>query len=237
MPESAQKCIASWKKFLPGYEIKEWNEDNFDVNCIPYTKQAYQAGKYAFVSDYARFWVLYNNGGIYFDTDVEVIKPLDDIIARGPFMGREAGAHLSKMFPDATGGLAVAPGLGMSAEAGMPLFKKFLDFYGNLSFINADGSRNLKSIVFHTSEVLLGCGLTANDAEPEQIEGVWIYPADYFCPMDHTKGNLLQITDNTRTIHHYDASWVDRSALHKRLAGLKKWVVRQYYTINKKIRH
>ena len=74
LPESARKCIASWKQFLPGYEIKEWNEDNFDVNCIPYIKQAYEAGKFAFVSDYARFWVLYNHGGIYFDTDVEVIK-------------------------------------------------------------------------------------------------------------------------------------------------------------------
>ena len=93
LPESAQKCIASWKKFLPDYEIKEWNEDNFDVNIIPYTKEAYEAKKYAFVSDYARFWILYKYGGLYFDTDVEVIKPMDDIIERGPFMGIEVPAN------------------------------------------------------------------------------------------------------------------------------------------------
>ena len=86
LPPLAIKCIESWKKFLPDYEIKGWNEDNFDVNIIPYTQEAYQAKKYAFVSDYARFWILYKYGGIYFDTDVEVIRPLDDIIARGPFM-------------------------------------------------------------------------------------------------------------------------------------------------------
>ena len=87
LPSLAIKCIASWKKYLPDYEIKEWNEDNFDVNVIPYTREAYAAKKYAFVSDYARFKILYEEGGLYFDTDVEVIKPFDDIIARGAFMG------------------------------------------------------------------------------------------------------------------------------------------------------
>ena len=97
LPESAIKCINSWKKFFPDYEIKEWNEDNFDVNIIPYTAEAYEAKKYAFVSDYARFWILYHFGGIYFDTDVEVIKPFDDILERGPFMGREQGAFIKNI--------------------------------------------------------------------------------------------------------------------------------------------
>ena len=92
LPASARKCIDSWKKFFPDYEIKEWNEDNFDVNMIPYTHEAYSVKKYAFVSDYARFWILYNYGGLYFDTDVEVIRPMDDIVARGPFMGIEVEA-------------------------------------------------------------------------------------------------------------------------------------------------
>lgn len=87
LPKSAQKCIALWRKYLPDYEIKEWNENNFDVNIIPYTAEAYKAKKYAFVSDYARFWILYKYGGLYFDTDVEVIKNMDDIISKGPFMG------------------------------------------------------------------------------------------------------------------------------------------------------
>ena len=89
LPPLALECIASWRKFLPDYEIKEWNEDNFDVNSIPYTAEAYRQKKYAYVSDYARFCILYQYGGIYFDTDVEVIKPLNDIIAKGNFMGFE----------------------------------------------------------------------------------------------------------------------------------------------------
>ena len=96
LPKMAVKCIASWRKFLPDYEIKEWNEDNFDVNIIPYTKDAYADGKYAFVSDFARFWILYRYGGVYFDTDVEVIKPMDDIIGRGPFMGLEIAGRDGK---------------------------------------------------------------------------------------------------------------------------------------------
>ncbi len=93
LPDDAKNCIASWKKYFPDYEIKEWNESNFDLNCCPYVKEAYEAKKWAFVSDYARFWILYHHGGLYFDTDVEVIKPFDDILSRGGFMGQEAGAN------------------------------------------------------------------------------------------------------------------------------------------------
>ena len=231
LPKSAQKCIASWRQFLPDYEIKEWNEDNFDVNIIPYTQQAYASKKYAFVSDYARFWVLYHYGGLYFDTDVEIIKPMDDIIAKGPFMGREAGAYLSKMLSVDIDGLAVAPGLGIGAEAGMPLFKKFLDLYDRQSFITEDGTLNTKSIVYYTSEALLEAGMGGNDPEPEFVAGVWIYPQDYFCPMDHTRGNYLRITSNTRSIHHYDASWVDYSVMHRLLSNIKKWAVRQFISL------
>ena len=87
LPPLAEKCIASWRKFLPDYEIKEWNEDNFDVTMNAYIEEAYHMKKYAFVSDFARFYVLYHHGGVYFDIDVEVIKPMDDILAKGPFMG------------------------------------------------------------------------------------------------------------------------------------------------------
>ena len=111
LPSLAIKCIESWRKYLPDYEIKEWNEDNFDVNIIPYTQEAYQVGKYAFVSDYARFWILYKYGGLYFDTDVEVIKPMDDIIARGPFMGCEKDVSDTSV-------ASVAPGLGLGVNPG-----------------------------------------------------------------------------------------------------------------------
>src|SRR5215510_15199585 len=89
LSELALKCIASWKKYFPNYEIKEWNESNYDVHKIPYTSEAYNAKKYAFVSDYARFDILYQYGGIYFDVDVEVIKQFGDILNDTGFMGME----------------------------------------------------------------------------------------------------------------------------------------------------
>lgn len=107
LPEDAKKCIASWKKYLPDYEIKEWNESNFDVNCCPYVKEAYEAKKYAFVSDYARFHVLYREGGLYFDTDVEVIKNMDYIIAAGNFMGFEKSLATKQQESGATPRTAV----------------------------------------------------------------------------------------------------------------------------------
>lgn len=231
LPGSALKCIATWRAFFPDYEIKEWNEGNFDVNIIPYTRQAYAAGKYAFVSDYARFWVLYNYGGLYFDTDVEIIRPMDDIVSRGPFMGREAGAQLSKLFPDVHSGLAVAPGLGLGAEAGMSIYKELLEGYSRLAFVLEDGSLNMTTIVYYTSKLLLGSGLDGNDQSLQPVAGIWIYPSDYFCPMDHTRGNYLRITDNTRSIHHYDASWVDRSGLRIFLSRIKNWFIRQINSI------
>ena len=123
LPELAIKCIASWKKFFPDYEIKEWNEDNFDVNQIPYTMQAYKSKKYAFVSDFARFWILYNYGGIYFDTDVEVIKPMDHIIDQAPYMGVEIDLNLSD---EQSISNSVNPGLGIAAPKGHYFYKKIL---------------------------------------------------------------------------------------------------------------
>ena len=136
LPELAQKCIASWKKYLPDYEIKEWNEDNFDVNIIPYTAEAYARKKYAFVSDYARFWVLYKYGGIYFDTDVEVIKSFDEIVTKGNFMGFELdpnGENSPKKYAPRYA-FSVNPGVGLGMAKGHSFVKKMLDYYATLHF-------------------------------------------------------------------------------------------------------
>lgn len=213
LPESAQKCIASWRKYLPDYEIVEWNEDNFDVNSIPYTMQAYQAKKYAFVSDYARFKILYEHGGLYFDTDVEVIRPMDDIIARGPFMGFEIN-------PNPKTGYCgdVAPGLGLGAEAGNKLYRKLLEAYSTFNFYNADGSANLKTIVKYTTEVLVEHGLKPI-AGIQAIGNLHIYPSDYFNPMDDNTGKL-RITRNTRSIHWYSKTWLDVNPLRTKISRL-----------------
>lgn len=204
LPESAQKCIVSWRKFLPDYEIKEWNEDNFDVNIIPYTKEAYEAKKYAFVSDYARFWILYHYGGLYFDTDVEVIKSFDDIVERGPFMGIE--------MPSAHGHLPlVNPGLGIGATSQMEFYKTVLDAYAGFHFMNADGSLNQKTIVAYTTDILQEYGMKTTN-EIQEVAGIWVYPEDFFNPFNDLTGKL-KITKNTHSIHWYSKTWEDVSHL------------------------
>lgn len=198
LPPLAVKCLESWKKYFPDYEIKRWDEDNFDVNIIPYTKEAYDASKYAFVSDYARFWILYRYGGLYFDTDVEVIKPMDDIIAHGSFMGCET-------MPDKLTTISVAPGLGLGAIPELNLYKEILDVYNKLHFIGKDGSYNQKTVVSYTTEILFNHGLK-NSKDIQKCADVWVYPIDYFCPIS-VKDGKLRITDNTRSIHHYSQSW------------------------------
>ena len=200
LPPLAEKCIASWKRFLPDYEIKEWNEQNFDVNIIPYTAEAYQAKKYAFVSDYARFWILYHYGGLYFDTDVEVIKPMGSIIAKGAFMGCEQDSK-----PGIE--LTVAPGLGLAVESKHEIYKAILEEYDSFHFINEDGSNNDKTVVEYVTEILKKHGLR-NSPGIQNINGINVYPSEYFCPRN-TVTKRMHITNNTYTIHHYMASWKD----------------------------
>lgn len=214
LPESALKCIASWQKFFPDFEIKEWNEENFDVRSIPYTSQAYDAKKYAFVSDYARFKILYEYGGIYFDTDVEVIKSFDDIIRRGPFMGFE----IDFKGGDASWTGCVAPGLGLGVNPGLGLFGELLDIYSKISFINPDGTYNLKTIVKYTTECLQQNGLKCRTGIQE-IAGITIYPKEYFNPLDDNTGRLT-ITSNTHSIHWYSKTWLNENTFRRKIARL-----------------
>lgn len=217
LPISAKKCIASWRKYLPGYEIKEWNEDNFDVNSVPYTKQAYEAKKYAFVSDYARFWILYHYGGLYFDTDVEVVATMDKIIARGAFMGIEKGAFMD-------GKPMVNPGLGLGVEAGHPFYGRMLEVYSSTNYRRPDGTFDTSTIVTYTTKELYSYGMRPSE-EMQQIDGIWIYPADYFCPMDSTTG-ILTVTDKSVSIHHYDCSWMNHRTINFRIHQLKNIIYR-----------
>ena len=198
LPPLAIKCIESWKKFFPDYEIKEWNEDNFDVNMIPYIKEAYEVKKYAFVSDFARFWILYKYGGLYFDTDVEVIKPMDDIIACGSFMGCEDEATISNV-------ANVAPGLGLGVVPEHKFYKEMIELYSGINFYKETGL-NTVTVVEYTTKLLEKKGYKISNSI-QIVDNIWIYPKEYFCPLDYKK-NRLQITDKTCTIHHYMASWL-----------------------------
>lgn len=195
-----KKCLKSWKKFFPDYEIIEWNESNFDINCCKYVKEAYEAKKYAFVSDYVRFKVLYEQGGLYFDTDVEVIKSFDDILINGSFMGCE-NLEGEK--------IAVATGLGLAAEKGLDFYKELIEDYENSSFYLQDGSLNLHTVVSRVTNLLFKHGLQETQ-DIQKVADIQIYPAEYFCPIDMRTG-ILKITDNTHSIHRYAASWCNRS--------------------------
>jgi len=218
LPESAKKCIASWRKYLPDYEIKEWNESNFDVYQCAYVAEAYHAKNWAFVSDYARMWILYKYGGLYFDTDVEVIRNMDDIIARGPFMGSEASDEQSIKGPRdkaatlgvAPGlGLGVNPGLGLGVNPGLGLIKEIVESYQKEHLYTWKGkltetivARTTRFINKHSREEL-GNGIY-------KAAGVFVYPPEYFCPKNYYTGEL-NITSNTRSIHHYSATWVKKT--------------------------
>ena len=203
-PELILRCIDSWRKFLPGFEIKEWNEDNFDVDTIPYTRDAYAARAYAFVSDYARFKLLYEQGGLYFDTDVEIIRPMDDVIAKGPFMALESDGSYDP--------LAVNPGLGLGAVPGMQLYKDMLDGFASLSYMTESGVRNPYSMIQMVTEMLVGQGLRGT-GEIEHVGGVDVYPVEWFNPFDDATGRL-RVTDNTRAVHWYDKSWMPKEPFY-----------------------
>ena len=202
LPESMQKCIASWHRFFPDYEIKLWNETNFDVNILPYTCEAYKAKKYAFVSDVARFWILYHEGGLYFDTDVEIISSFDDIIAKGAFMGVESRCKAGEL-------PYVNPGLGLGAEKGNPVLKAIFDYYKTLHFLNNSGEKNIGTVVTHTTYVLANQYGLKSSNDIQELDGITIYPMDYFCPFDDLTG-VLTPTDNTHSIHWFAKTWTDK---------------------------
>ncbi len=195
--KQGRDCLESWKKFFPDYEIKEWNEDNFDVNCCQYVKEAYEAKKWAFVSDYARFEILYNEGGIYFDTDVKVIKSFDDIVEKGSFMGFERCG-------------AVNPGLGVGACAKSSFIKEMLNDYRKSEFLKPDGGYDMTTIVSRTTRILKKYGLQET-GDFQSVAGINIYPTEYFCPIDMETGRL-NITENTRSIHEFAGSWEKKSS-------------------------
>lgn len=225
IPTKYQQYIKSWKKFLPNYEIKEWNENNYDINCIPFSKEAYEVKKYAYVSDYARLKILYENGGIYFDTDVEVIRTMDDLIENGPWMAIEK--HKNTPYTDDM----IALGLGFAVEPHNPIIKEIMSFYENTHYIFPDGHMEQIPIVPITTNVLKKYGLKPSANEPYDCGGITIYPWEYFCPIEFLS-NKLEITENTYTIHHYSAtwmSWIDKLKMQKgyyatkikRLLGIK----------------
>lgn len=195
-PAIIKKCIKSWKKYCPDYRIVEWNESNFDVNCIPFCKQAYEAKKWAFVTDYVRLKVLHEHGGIYMDTDVELIKSLDNFLELSCFLGFQHESYVSN-------------GLVFGTEPGHPFVHENAAVYEQMAFVNESDSLKLVVCQEYTTEILKRYGLIVPGTGKVQfVNGVHIFPPEYFCPYDH-RTDQMNKTENTYAIHHFASSWWD----------------------------
>lgn len=192
LPKSAQKCIASWKKYCPDYKIVQWDESNFNIHCNPYCSEMSDQKKWAFLTDYVRLKIIYEHGGIYLDTDVQVIRPLDNLLKCGAYMGVENTGRVNT-------------GLGFAAEARHSFIQENMEYYEKLiSFTE------LRSCPLITTELLAAHGYKDNCTEIQQIAGLTIYPEEYLCPKNERTG-LTKITSNTYSIHQFDASWFEES--------------------------
>ena len=190
-PELAEKCIESWKKFCPDYKLVEWNEENFDINSNLYVKQAYEAKKFAFVTDYVRLYALHTQGGIYMDTDVMVLKPLDEYLHRSAFMCFESNKKIATCV--------------IGAEQKNPLIEEFLQDYARREFINIDGNYDLTTNVETITNILEEKGLKL-DGNAQEVYGMYFYTENIFSP------NIKRLNDkkymkDTATIHYFSGSW------------------------------
>ena len=208
--ETIKKCIDSWKKYMPDYEIIEWNENNFDINYNDYCKEAYEAKKYAFVSDVARLVIIHENGGIYFDVDVEALKSFDDLLDYESFFGFEDDKYIST-------------GIGFGAKKGNKLVKKILDDYENIHF-NKSGKLDLTPCPIRNSKVMEKYGIELNGKQQQKKDYI-IFSKEYFSPKNPTTLEV-NISDNTYSIHHFDGSWFteeEKKLVIKRGKLIKKY--------------
>ncbi|WP_226667497.1 glycosyltransferase family 32 protein [Metabacillus litoralis] len=196
-PDIVKKCIASWEIQLSGYEIREWNEHNFDINSNSYVKEAYEFGKFAFVSDYARVYALYHFGGIYLDTDVEVFKSFDDLLHHESFWGFEQENYIATST------------IGAAKEN--KLIGKFVDSYNGKSFIKEDGTFDDLTNVAIITSILEKIGLIPNGEYQEIKDTGAFYPQTYFSPYDYINCRQL-ISGNTYAMHHFYKSWLPPTA-------------------------
>lgn len=188
------RCIESWKKYCTDWEIIEWNEDNFDVFRNTFCRDAYMNKKWAFVSDYARFFALNKMGGVYLDTDVEIIKPIDLFLQNDLFAGYETNNW-------------VAPGLILGSVSNHSILKQVLNEYDKAIFIDDNGQELHKTVGEYFTEELRNNGIEIN-GKTQIINGIAIYSKEYFCPFDDTTGVLTK-TENTYTVHWYSKTWLN----------------------------
>lgn len=218
LPKLAVDCIASWKKHLPDYIIVEWNESNFPIDDFIFAKQALEHKKFAFISDVCRLYALKKQGGIYMDTDVEVLKPLDDLLHHTAFSGFENDDF-------------VPTGI-MASEKEGNWVNELLQYYDNNPFLNPDLSLKLTSNTFIITKMMVEKGFVMNNTLQQIDEYVTFYPNDYFCPKSYKTGNI-DLTKNSYCIHHFAKSWIPIQNKWRNVLKLKAMKVFGYKNIQK----
>lgn len=195
-PEKIRHCIDSWKRILPDYEIRLWDSNRFDLNASIWCKEAFDARKYAFAADYIRWYALFNEGGIYLDSDVEVLKRFDDLLHLPYFIGTEQSGYLEPAI--------------VGAGKGNPIIKQILDYYTNRHFVKNDGGFDMTPLPQIMQEVFEGKYvfekvMGINDFEDDPMK-LCFFPASFFSPK-RSDTFEINIEDQTYTIHHFNASW------------------------------
>jgi len=198
LPKLAKKCINSWKKYMPDYEIKLWSEENIDLNECDFIKEAYENKKWAFVADYVRTKVLYEYGGIYMDTDMELTKPLDDLMTEDFVIGVEDSGY-------------IAAGLIIVKNKHNKYVKKMLDFYRKTKFNDIEDLFDISIPRVLTNIFKDDIDLSDTTKIIKIEKDLAIYPRDYFYPLSYDRKNNI-FTENTYGIHYYDASWISFSS-------------------------
>lgn len=203
LPENVKNFIATWKKYCPDYEIKEWNESNFDIHSLPYVEEAYQNRKWAFVSDVARLNALVTAGGIYMDTDVEVVRSLDELLKDDAFLGFEGTQYIATNM--------------MGCKAHHSFFQQFLDSYKTRKFVREDGSLDMTTNVEEITKLLQQELHLQMDGTEQMAGDIHVYPTDRFSPYDYINGKIKR-TNNTYTIHWFDKSWIKQNTIRTKIA-------------------
>lgn len=191
LSDLANRCIESWRKYCPDYEIVEWNATNFDIHSNSFAKQAYDKRKWAFLTDYARLNILYTHGGIYMDTDVELVKSYDEMLVHSAFSGYETTSLQTAV---------------MGAAPNHPWMKYLLSYYDNRNFVKKNGELDTLAnpiIVTKMTETMYG---SLSGKEQHLGDGLVLYPSDWFSPKNHVTG-IISSTKNTIAIHHFEGSW------------------------------
>lgn len=218
-PDLVKKCMDSWKKYLPDYEFIKWDSTNFDMKICEYTKQAYEAKKYTWVSDYIRLYALYHIGGIYLDCDIEVVKNFDQLLENKGFTCFETEKLVAAWI--------------FGSQKGNPIFKQFLDYYDNSSFIKENGEYDLTANPVPITKICCKNGLKLNGKE-QNLGDLVVYPMTYFCPYNPYRKGSSRFTKKTYAIHWFNGSWLKEEEKKRNLME-KKYVDLFGKKIGKKI--